>query len=102
MGKMWDYVPAAVQAADKEPGITQTDLSERVWGTSGRGNTNLTKGMFPAMVTLGYLRAEKKGRTIRYFATALGKSKAVELEDRMAAELAAMQAKNLATSNRTG
>jgi hypothetical protein len=59
-----DYVIAAVKA---EPGITATDLTVRVWGTSGRGSTKLTKGLFPAMAAVGMIKAVKQGRTTRYY-----------------------------------
>ena len=59
-----DYV---IEAVKNEPGITGTDLSERVWGTSGRGSTKLTKGLFPAMVSAGMIKAVKQGRAVRYY-----------------------------------
>jgi len=41
---------------------TMTDLTELVWGTSGRGSPKLV-GLIRAFASLGLLRLVKRGRT---------------------------------------
>jgi hypothetical protein len=69
--KVYEYAPFVVEECiDKI--MTQTDLSEMVWGTSGRGNQTLTKSLFPWMAAKKYLNVFKKGRMVGYQATPLG------------------------------
>jgi hypothetical protein len=42
-------------------GVYITELSERCWGTSGRGNSTIM-GMIRAAGQLGYIRVERQGR----------------------------------------
>ncbi len=62
-----DYVPYVMKAL-REAGreMTGSELSEAVWGTSGRGNPKLTQVLFPHMVAKGYLKVREKGRAKYY------------------------------------
>lgn len=83
MAKLKDYIPDVIYAIQQAGGrITQTNLTEAVWGTSGRGNTTLTNKMFPAMVDLGLINMEVKGRSKIFSVTPKG----IELSDRMCKE----------------
>lgn len=62
-----DFIPhvlTALREAGRE--LTGSDLSEAVWGTSGRGNPKLTNGLFPYMVERGLLAVRTKGRAKYY------------------------------------
>lgn len=65
-----DNIPEVVYAAREE--IMQTDLTEKVWGESGRGNTTLTTKLFPFMVDRGYLTMRTRGRAKIFQATSKG------------------------------
>lgn len=72
MAKLKDYIPEVIHAVRQAGGMSQTDLTEAVWGTSGRGNTSLTTALFPSMVSLGLMTMEKQGRAKVFRATAKG------------------------------
>jgi hypothetical protein len=44
------------------------------WGTSGRGNPKLTKGLFPHMEAFSLIRSQKKGRSTVYSITDRGRA----------------------------
>lgn len=73
--KLKDYIPNVVYEVQQAGEIAQTALTEKVWGTSGRGNTTLTQKLFPAMVELGYLSQRKAGRSILFSVTPKGVAK---------------------------
>lgn len=75
MARLIDYLPDVVHEVSKAGEINQTDLSEAVWGTSGRGNTSLTTKLFPAMVSMGYLTMRTAGRTKLFTTTPKGVDK---------------------------
>lgn len=77
MATLWSYAAHIVHEVEKAGEINQTLLTEKVWGTSGRGNKTLTRGVFPAMVTLGFLRSEKRGRATVF---SLGSEALVKIE----------------------
>lgn len=72
MAKLKDYIPEVIHAVRQAGEMNQTDLTEAVWGTSGRGNTTLTTVLFPSMVSLGLMTMEKRGRAKVFRATAKG------------------------------
>lgn len=72
MARLKDYIPEVVHAVKRAGEINQTDLTEAVWGTSGRGNKNLTDILFPSMVSLGLMTMEQRGRSKIYRVTAKG------------------------------
>ena len=79
MAQLKDYIPDVVWEVQQAGEIAQTELTERVWGESGRGNTTLTKQLFPAMVDLGYLSQRKAGRSILFSVTPKGVAKMDEM-----------------------
>lgn len=74
--RLVDYIPEVIHAVSEAGEINQTDLTEAVWGTSGRGNSSLTKVLFPEMVCKGLLTVRKAGRSYLYTVTEKGKEKA--------------------------
>ena len=82
MARLVDYIPEVIHEVQKAGEINQTELTEAVWGTSGRGNTSLTQILFPEMVARGYLTMRKAGRAKLFSVTQRG-------IDRMAAMCAA-------------
>lgn len=75
MAKLIDYIPDVVYEVQQAGEINQTELTERVWGTSGRGNTSLTQVLFPEMVARGYLVMRKAGRSKMFSVTQRGVDK---------------------------
>ena len=75
MAKLVDYVPDVIYDVQQAGEINQTALTEKVWGTSGRGNTSLTQKLFPAMVAHGWLTQRKAGRSILFSVTPKGVAK---------------------------
>ena len=73
-----DYAPYVCMVLVRDGMSNQTELTEQVWGTSGRNSPRLTKNLFPAMVDWGYLKLEKWGRTKMYSVTDKGKELAKE------------------------
>lgn len=61
--KLIEFTPFVIRAVGDEVEINQSELTEKVFGTSGRGNTNLTNILFPLMIRQGYLIMIKKGRS---------------------------------------
>lgn len=61
--RLIDYAPAVIDELRKQGPLNQGDLTEAVWGTSGRGNTSLTQTLFPWMVARGMMKMTQKGRT---------------------------------------
>lgn len=82
MAKLKDYIPEVVHAVRQAGEINQTELTEAVWGTSGRGNTTLTQVLFPEMVARGLLTMRKAGRAKMFSVT----QKGVDTMDRMCRE----------------
>jgi hypothetical protein len=72
MARLVDYIPEVIDAVRQAGEINQTDLTEAVWGTSGRGNTSLTQILFPEMVDRGYLTMRKAGRAKMFSVTQKG------------------------------
>ena len=65
--KVIDYAPFVIEALkESNREMTGSDLSEAVWGTSGRGNTKLTNSLFPHMVRTGTIVMRQKGRAKYY------------------------------------
>lgn len=62
-----DFAPHVLEAL-KEAGkpLTQTALTEAVWGTSGRNNPSLVN-LLNYRVTKGQIKRYKHGRTKLYF-----------------------------------
>ncbi len=79
MAKLKDYIPEVIHAVQQAGEMTQTDLTEAVWGTSGRGNTTLTQVLFPEMVDRGYLTMRKAGRAKMFSVTQRGIDKMNEM-----------------------
>lgn len=75
MAKLKDYIPEVIHAVQQAGEINQTELTEAVWGTSGRGNTSLTQILFPEMVSRGYLVMRKAGRAKMFTVTQKGLDK---------------------------
>jgi predicted transcriptional regulator len=75
MARLIDYIPEVIHAVQQAGEINQTELTEAVWGTSGRGNTSLTQILFPEMVDRGYLRMRKAGRAKMFSVTQKGLDK---------------------------
>lgn len=82
MAKLKDYIPEVVHAVQQAGEINQTELTERVWGESGRGNTSLTQILFPEMVARGMLVMRKAGRAKMFSVT----QKGLDTMDRMCKE----------------
>lgn len=72
MARLVDYIPEVVNAVRNAGVINQGDLTEAVWGTSGRGNKSLTSILFPEMVSKGLLIQKKSGRSIMFEVTEKG------------------------------
>jgi hypothetical protein len=72
MARLIDYIPEVIHEVQQAGEINQTELTERVWGTSGRGNTSLTQVLFPEMVDRGYLTMRKAGRAKMFSVTQKG------------------------------
>jgi len=75
MARLIDYIPEVIYEVQQAGEIAQTELTERVWGTSGRGNTSLTQVLFPEMVDRGYLTMRKAGRAKLFGVTQTGLDK---------------------------
>jgi len=75
MARLIDYIPEVVYEVQQAGEINQTELTERVWGTSGRGNTSLTQILFPEMVSRGFLVMRKAGRAKMFSVTQKGLDK---------------------------
>ena len=75
MARLIDYLPEVIHEVQPAGEINQTELTERVWGTSGRGNTSLTQVLFPEMVDRGFLRMRKAGRAKLFSVTQRGLDK---------------------------
>lgn len=75
MARLIDYIPEVVYEVQQAGEVNQTELTERVWGTSGRGNTSLTQILFPEMVARGYLKMRKAGRAKLFSVTPKGVDK---------------------------
>lgn len=69
-----EFSPFVLKAVSIGP-INSGDLSEAVWGTSGRGNPSLTKVLFPHMERTGLMKMEKRGRAMVYTITDAGRVK---------------------------
>lgn len=82
MAKLKDYIPEVIHEVRQAGEINQTDLTEAVWGTSGRGNTSLTQILFPEMVARGLLTMRKAGRAKVFSVT----QKGLDTMDRMCRE----------------
>ena len=67
-----DYIPQVVYHVQQAGEIAQTALTEKVWGSSGRGNATLTTRLFPWMVAMGYLKMRPTGRAKLFSVTAAG------------------------------
>lgn len=59
----------------------QTNLTEKVWGTSGRGNTTLTNALFPAMVDRNLVTMEQRGRAKVFAITDKGRQYIVDQKE---------------------
>ena len=69
-----DYIPCVLEEVlNAGNNVKQTDLTEMVWGTSGRGNTTLTGSLFPYMVGAGLMTMTKSGRSKIFSVTEKGK-----------------------------
>ena len=79
MARLIDYIPEVIHEVQQAGEINQTELTERVWGTSGRGNTSLTQVLFPEMVDRGYLTMRKAGRAKMFSVTQRGLDKAAAM-----------------------
>lgn len=75
MARLVDYIPEVIHAVQQAGEINQTDLTEAVWGESGRGNTSLTQILFPEMVARGFLTMRKAGRAKMFSVTQKGLDK---------------------------
>jgi len=75
MARLIDYIPEVIYEVQQAGEINQTELTEAVWGTSGRGNTSLTTILFPEMVDRGYLTMRKAGRAKLFSVTQRGLDK---------------------------
>lgn len=69
-----DHAPDVIQALCNAGPTKQTDLTEMVFGSSGRGNTGLTKSLFPFVVNKGWATSRKLGRSTEFEVTDLGRS----------------------------
>jgi len=67
-----DYTLHTLDAVRKAKTINQGDLSEAVWGTSGRGNSTLTQVLFPYCVSKGYMVMTKRGNAKTFSLTQKG------------------------------
>jgi hypothetical protein len=75
MARLIDYIPEVIYEVQQAGEINQTELTEKVWGESGRGNTSLTQILFPEMVARGFLRMRKAGRAKMFSVTQKGLDK---------------------------
>lgn len=58
------HVRAFMERNSRIGGISMTDATEAIWGTSGRGNPNAVR-LIEACAALGYLRIVRAGRVRR-------------------------------------
>lgn len=58
------YVRAFMERNGRSGGISMTDATEAIWGTSGRGNPNAVR-LIEACAMLGYLRITRAGKVRR-------------------------------------
>jgi predicted transcriptional regulator len=72
MARLIDYIPEVIHEVQQAGEINQTELTEAVWGESGRGNTSLTQILFPEMVAKGLLTMRKAGRAKMFSVTQRG------------------------------
>ena len=55
-----DYTLGVLDNLRNSGPMNQGDLTESIWGTSGRGNATLTTVLFPYMVRQGYMSMQGK------------------------------------------
>jgi hypothetical protein len=55
-----DYTLGILDILKDGMAMNQGDLTEAIWGTSGRGNSTLTTVLFPYMVRQGYMTLHGK------------------------------------------
>lgn len=58
------HVRAYMKRNSRIGGISMTDATEAIWGTSGRGNPNAVR-LIEACATLGFLRVRRVTKTRR-------------------------------------
>ena len=79
-----DYVPNILKAVADAGEINQGDLTEAVWGTSGRGNKTLTQTVFPYLVIDKRMLAQRKrGRAIMFSITDKGRDYLARNQDKL-------------------
>ena len=69
-----DYLKFVVKEVAAAGTITQTGLTEAVFGYSGRGNKQLINHLFPYAVQKGYVRVAAAGRSKIYTVTDAGRA----------------------------
>jgi predicted ATPase len=67
-----DSAPFVLEALANGP-MNQGELTEAVWGTSGRGNRTLVNSLFPYLERRGLITITKRGRSIVYEITSKGR-----------------------------
>ena len=67
-----DYTKYVVREVAQTTPIRQTDLTVRVFGSSGKGSKVLTDVLFPATVRKGLISLETKGRSKIFSITPAG------------------------------
>jgi len=70
--KVIDSAPMVLAALRNGP-MLQTDLTEAVWGSSGRGNSTLTTRLFPFCIARGWVAMTTRGRAKLFTLTDLGR-----------------------------
>ena len=72
--KLIDHAPHVIkELVEAGRPVTQTDLTELVFGSSGRGDTGLTRSLFPYVIKRGWVTTQKKGRSTLFEVTDLGR-----------------------------
>lgn len=69
--KLIDYTPN-VLAALRGGEMKQTELTEAVFGLSGRGNSHLIGSLFPHCVRRGWVTVQQRGRSKVFTLTPAG------------------------------
>lgn len=72
--RLIDYAPNVISALAANGPTAQTELTELVFGSSGRGNAGLVNSLFPLCVRRGWVTMTQTGRKKMFAVTDAGRA----------------------------